>query len=146
MNRSKSTQQMLKRFPININEIRSVRTITGDVNWSQINLVPNVLYHSPRTSVIDFFFLSSNFTLVLIQLTTAKRIPSHKLKSLKLLMDKISKIHPNWRVIGWFISLFPISRDEKTVNDNIIITSGEELKKVIGEIIYEKLIMIKAEL
>lgn len=134
-------------LPISINDISTVHEISGDANWKELHIKPNVLYHAPHARSIDFFILN-NDQLTLIQVSTAKHGHKEKIKSLMNELQKARQCYHEYEVKGWYVSLFPISANiiETNQDSSLVISSGDELSSILGEKLLKRLLNIKSQL
>ncbi len=134
--------------PFSFRDMTAVEEISGDVDWTKFNVKPKILYHAPTATVIDFVYRENENRLVLIQVTTSVKPRMQKLHSLAKLVEDVQKLKTDMTVIGWFVSLFPLSEQEpeESSNQQIIISAGQDLKFLLGESLLERLMTIKKEL
>lgn len=125
---------------LNFSRLKEGEILNGSIKWDQILLEEDVLYQSPQALGVDIFCLQKN-NLILMQLTTANPPDTAKIEALKSEMEKIE----GWMVEGWLISLYPLSKPSKLPN-NLLITSGQDLKAILGEDLYSRLRDIKQSL
>ncbi len=129
-----------------LRDIQFVETIFGDTDWKNMPLKANVLYHSPHASAVDLSFLS-NDTLVVLQLTTSLHPKGNKIILLAQTMKEIEQYHHDKKVIGWYISSFPISLEKISFEtESLIITSGNDLEPLLGEVLLKRLTEVKRSL
>ncbi len=137
-------------FLLSLNNITTVKELTGDVDWSRVILVPGTLYHVPQARAIDMFVLTpDSHRLVLIQVTTTvnSKVQARKMESLARMVNEVKMILRDKDVVGWFISLFPISnRDLDIESDDVIITAGPSLRTILGQDLLERLMNVEKEL
>jgi hypothetical protein len=140
----------LEIIPFNPSKTYSVIKLPSSVDYTSQIIENNVIYHTPLKAGVDFIIRDDD-KIILIQVTTMKSVDTDKICSMDKIYSALYK-NPNKKcnIIKWFISLSPISEKIiKTVSEdtkrNLIITAGDELKKIVGKEMYERLNYVKEE-
>ncbi len=131
-------------LPFTLEKVKSIIELRGEVDWLGMKIQNDVLYHSPRARAVDMF-IRTKIGLILIQVTTSLNPSLEKIKELSRLIKKVKSIKKQERILGWFISLFPVPREgvDSNLFQNIIITDGENLMRLLGESLYNRLVEVK---
>jgi hypothetical protein len=137
-------------IPFNPSKTYSVIKLPSSVDYTSQIIENDVIYHTPLKEDVDFI-IRDNDNIILIQVTTMKNVDTDKICSLDKIYNLLNKnSNLNCQIIKWFISLTPISEkilnavSEDTKRD-LIITAGDDLKKVVGKEMYERLNKVKKE-
>lgn len=142
---SRSKKEQESTIPIQINQLKSLKVLKCKINWSEVQIKPNILYQTPIAEAIDGFVLQGN-ELLLIQITTANPPNPLKIESLISEIETLSKLRlkaeKDVKVRGWFISLFKLKK-EIPLYEKILITAGDQLVPFIGEEIHTRLKVVK---
>ncbi|MHA1660732.1 MAG: ATP-binding protein [Promethearchaeota archaeon] len=132
-------------IPLKVSSLRSLEIIKGKIKWSEHMLEPNVLYHSPEAKAVDAILIQEK-ELLLIQITTTNPPTEGKISNLSSEIKKISKIGINLgkelKIRGWFVSLFDF-KETRVIDENILITAGDDLIPILGKQLYSKLKVVK---
>ncbi len=134
-------------LPFTLEKIKSIIELRGEIDWPEMKIQKDVLYHAPRARAVDMF-IKTEIGLILIQVTTAMNPSLKKIKELSRLIKKVRSIKKQDRVLGWFISLFPVQREGIVSNlfQDIIVTDGKNLMSLLSESLYNRLVEVKQSL
>jgi hypothetical protein len=142
---SKSLDNSSSILPINPALLREIIVISGEFNWSIQQIQSNKIYHTPNNPGIDFIIFQESI-LYLGQITTANPPSADKISKF---LNTINTLHHkipseiNIPVIrGWFITLFPPPASF-VATSQIIWTGPDELKKLLGPSLFDKLVEVK---
>lgn len=133
------------QMPINLKQLKNLEPLKGKVKWTEIDITPNVLYHTPTAGGIDGFLFQED-TLTLLQLTTGNPPDALKIDTLFSEMKAISgvklKAGAKIKVQGWFVSLFDLKKEAPS-RENLLFTAGSQLIPLLGEKLLNKLRIVK---
>lgn len=139
--KSKKTSSM----PVNPSQLRTIQTIAGNIDISELELEPNIFYQTPAAEAIDGMLLQEN-ELILIQITTARNPDPAKLSSLIDKVDDLKKIklkNDGISIIkGWMVSLYAFKRRPELPGE-FFISEGEGLEGLLGKELVSRLKHVK---
>ena len=140
--------EIIKKIPFDVKKTYAVLKLSKKVDYSTLNIENNAIYHTPLGAGVDFI-INDNNKIILIQVTTNQSVNGTKMASMDEIYKVLQKKH-NGNILKWFISLSSISKSvlnklSVETNSNLLISSGENLREIIGRSMYDRIASIKKE-
>ena len=145
-------------LPFNATKEYEIKKIEGRLDLSKEEIEDNTIYHVREGPLIDYIIRDGD-KIILTQITTVSlekraartREIEEKIKGIIEASDDLNKNEviksEGIKVIGWLISLMEINKEkikeQMEIPEWIRIDDGDRLKRILGDKLYDKLILSK---